>query len=61
MNKMKLQWMCVLVLACCGMAFGQGKSVSEVLDSSVKNVEGEFVPGHYYYKRLDEPPPGRAA
>src|ERR1700736_4303964 len=20
-------------------------------------VEGEFVPGHYYYKRLDEPPP----
>ena len=24
-------------------------------------VEGEFVPGHYYYKRLDEPSPGRAA
>jgi RimJ/RimL family protein N-acetyltransferase len=20
-------------------------------------VEGEFIPGHYYYKRLDEPPP----
>jgi len=24
-------------------------------------VEGEFVPGHYYYKRLDEPASGRAA
>jgi uncharacterized damage-inducible protein DinB len=44
MNKMKLLWMGVLILACCGAAFAQSKSVSEVLDASVKNVEGEFVP-----------------
>ncbi len=24
-------------------------------------VEGEFVPGHYYYKRLDEASSGRPA
>jgi uncharacterized damage-inducible protein DinB len=44
MNKMKWQWMGVLVLACCGAAFAQGKSATEVLDASVKNVESEFVP-----------------
>ena len=43
MRKMMLVAPCMLLLA--GMALGQGskKSVSQVLEASVKNVEGEFV------------------
>ncbi len=44
MKNMKWQWLCVLVLACCGAALAQSKTASQVLDASVKNVEGEFVP-----------------
>lgn len=42
MKGMKWQWVCMLVLAC-GTAFGQAKA-TQILDASVKNVEGEFVP-----------------
>jgi hypothetical protein len=47
--KMKVTFACVILLACCAFATAQdkkaeAKTVAQVLDNTITNTEGEFVP-----------------